>query len=151
MEGVVDPIRGSEIDRSRTLVAVGRERIAARWAADPIGLVVTYAVMKPAAAWLIPFYWDAFFGIDGYWVLRIHAALSALGLALLAWYSIRSRSRAEFLLLLLNVLVISAGSAYYLGLSRCVYPYVPMLYVAVGIGAVRLADSLSLRPARRSE
>ena len=131
MARVLNPERGTETDRSRLLLDAGRRRLRTRWAADPGGVVLAYAVTKPAAAWLLPFYWDKVFGINGYWVLRIHAAVSALGLVLLGWFSVRSRSRAEFLLLSLNVLVITVGASYYLGLSRYVYPYVPFLYIAV--------------------
>ena len=145
MAQVLDRTRGTEIERSRLLTDAGKRRLRGRWTADPCGVVLTYAVMKPAAAWLLPFYWDKVFGISGYWVLRIHAVLSVLGLGLLGWFSVRSRSRAEFLLLSLNVLVITAGASYYLGLSRYVYPYVPFLYVAVAY----LIDELVCRFAAR--
>lgn len=131
MAELIDGKGLDEVHRSRVLVAAAWTRIAERWKSDPAGLVLTYGVMKPAAAWLLPFYWDKVFGIDGYWVLRLHALLMPLGLLLLAVCSVRSRSRAEFLLLALNALVITVGSAWYLGLSRYVYPYVPFVYVAV--------------------
>jgi len=132
MARLIEGKESTEVEHSRILIAAGRQRLRVRWASDPVGLVVTYAVMKPAAAWLIPFYWDEVFGVNGFWVLRIHAILSVFGLVLLVWYSMRSGSRAEFLLMLLNVLVITVGASYYLGLSRYVYPYVPFLYVAIG-------------------
>lgn len=148
----------NEVERSHTLIEAGRERLRVRWATDPVGLVVTYVVMKPAAAWLIPFYWDKVFGINGFWVLRIHAMLSVFGFVLLGWYSVRSGSRAEFLLMFLNVLIITVGASYYLGLSRYVYPYVPFLYVAVAFwldSVVRrasrvAADSCGRRRASRT-
>lgn len=131
MEWVLRPTAGSEVERSRILLEAGRDRLRARLASDPMGLVTTYLLMKPAAAWLLPFYWDKVFGINGFWVLRIHALISAAGIVLLGWFTVRSRSRAEFLLLALNVVVITAGSSYYLGLGRYVYPYMPFLYIPV--------------------
>lgn len=131
MGWVLRPTAGSEVERSRILLEAGRDRVRARWVSDPTGLTATYLIMKPAAAWLLPFYWDKVFGINGFWVLRIHALISAAGIVLLAWFSVRSRSRAEFLLLALNVAVITVGASYYLGLSRYVYPYMPFLYIPV--------------------
>lgn len=136
---LMEGFTGSELDRGRVLAAAAHERLAAQWAADPVDVVVRYAVMKPAAAWLLPFYWDSVFGISGYWVLRIHAFVSAAGLFALAWLSVRSRSRAEFLLLLMNVLVITVGAGYYLGLGRYTFPYMPFLYVGLAYTAQSLA------------
>ncbi len=130
MDVVLETAGPSEPDRSRALVVAGRERLADRWSEDPGGVLVTYAVMKPAAAWLMPFYWDKVFRISGYWVLRIHASAMMLGLGLLIALSIRSKSRHEFLLFLCNVAIITVGAGYYLGLSRYVYPYVPFVLIA---------------------
>jgi len=130
MEDVLNQAGPSEPERSDALVVAGRARLAQRWGEDPLGVLVTYAVMKPAAAWLMPFYWDKVFGISGYWVLRLHALAMAVGLGLLVALSIRSRARNEFLLFLCNVAVITVGAGYYLGLSRYVYPYVPFVLIA---------------------
>jgi len=137
----------SEPERSQALVAAGRVRLAERWSEDPVGVLVTYTVMKPAAAWLMPFYWDKVFGISGYWVLRIHALAMVLGLGLLVTLSIRSRARAEFLLFLCNVAVITAGAGYYLGLSRYVYPYVPFVLIACAYPIARLVERMTSRAA----
>lgn len=157
----IDELKGkgwpaSEVDRNRILADAGRARIRGRWSADPQGVLLSYTVMKPAAAWLLPFYWDRVFGISGYWVLRIHAALSVLGLVLLGLFSVRSSSRAEFLFFFMNVGVITVGAAYYLGLSRYVYPFMPFLYVAIAylvdrtVSALRHANGVTGAEAQES-
>lgn len=140
---LIEDVDGSEIDQNRVIAGAAADRMSAKWAEDPWGMLRTYLVMKPAAAWLIPFYWDKVFGISGYWILRLHAVSSALGLALLGWLTVRSRRRPEFLLLFMNVALITAGAGYYLGLSRYVYPFVPFLYVAIAYSIVGLMGYLS--------
>jgi len=147
MDEVLKQAGPSEPERSRALVVAGRARLAERWSADPGGVLITYVVMKPAAAWLLPFYWDSVFGINGYWVLRIHAIAMALGLGLLVALSIRSRAKNEFLLMLLNIAVITAGAGYYLGLARYVYPYVPFVLIACAYPLARLVDRMTSRAA----
>lgn len=147
MDVVLETAGPSEPDRSRALVVAGRARLAQRWSRDPGGVLVTYAVMKPAAAWLMPFYWDKVFGISGYWVLRIHALAMMLGLGLLVVFSIRSKARNEFLLFLCNVAIITVGAGYYLGLSRYVYPYVPFVLIACAYPVAVLVRRWATNPA----
>jgi len=135
MAVLIADVKDSEVESSKVLTTAARERLAAQWAASPLDVVWRYAITKPAAAWLLPFYWDRVFSISGYWVLRIHAMVSAMGLLALAWLSLRSPSRAEFLLLLINVLVITVGAGYYLGLGRYTFPYMPFLYIGIAYGA----------------
>ena len=145
MDQVLRGSSGSELAQSLLLERAGQQRLQARWAEDPRGVLYTYLVAKPVASWALPFYWDKVFGISGFWIARIHALVAALGLALLAWFSFRSRARAEFLLMFLNVVVITVGSAYYLGLSRFVYPYMPYLFVAVAYLVDMVAVLLAAR------
>jgi len=141
MDEVLSDSTGTEADQNRLLQDAAREHLAQRWAESPADVLTTYLVTKPAAAWLLPFYWDAVFSISGYWVLRIHAFVSAAGLLSLGWLSFRSKARAEFALLFMNALVITAGAAYYLGLSRYVYPYMPFLYIALSYVLTRAVAS----------
>lgn len=151
MGRIMEGFTGSELERSRVLAAAARERLSIQLATNPSDVLVRYVVMKPAAAWLLPFYWDSFFAISGYWVLRIHAFASAAGLLALAWLSVRSQNRAEFLLLLVNVLVITVGTGYYLGLSRYVFPYMPFLYIGLAYAAQSLARAAFFRCAEAPE
>jgi hypothetical protein len=131
MDEVLEGFDGTEAERGRILAQVGRDRLAQRWTEDPGDVLIAYGVRKPAAAWLLPFYWDAVFGISGYWVLRIHALISVIGVPLLGFLSMRAKAPHEFWLLFLNVVIITLGAAYYLGLSRYVFPFAPYLYVGI--------------------
>lgn len=102
-----------------------------RWREDPADVVFTYAVGKPAAAWLLPHYWDTVLGASSYWVLRVHAVVSALGLGSLLLLTLRSKSRHEFIFMAMCVVFTTIGAIYYLGLHRYVYPFMPFLYVAL--------------------
>lgn len=62
-----------------------------------------------------------------------------------ACLSIKSLARAEFLYFLLIVLAMTLASAVYLGLSRYIYPFMPLLYIAVAYGATRLPSIMSAR------
>ena len=154
MDRLLTGVGGSEVVKNRLLGEAARARLASRLAGDPWGLVTDYLVRKPAAAWLLPFYWDRVLGVSGYWILRLNALGSVLGFFLLGWYSFRSRARAEYLLLLAHVALITVGAACYLGLSRYVYPFMPLLYIGIasfleGI-IVRVACQASaLRPRSR--
>ena len=131
MDAVLKDAGSTEMEKDRALARAARARMAQRWKSDPIAVLTDYGLMKPAAAWLLPFYWDKVLGVSGYWVLRLNALGSLMGLILLVWYSFRSRAKAEFALLTMNVALITAGASWYLGLSRYVYPYMPFLYVGI--------------------
>lgn len=135
-------------EQTRILSEEARRRIARQWDEDPLGLVIRYAVMKPAAAWMLPFYWDEALGIDSWWEARIHALVSALGLASLVFVSLRSRTRAEYGFMLTMVAMMTVFVAIMLGLSRYVYPFMPFLYLAIAQAWVTLAARL--RATRRA-
>lgn len=141
MDNVIAGFKGTEAEKSGLLESAARVHLAQRWSQSPWDVLSTYLITKPAAAWALPFYWDSVFSISGYWVLRIHSFVSAMGLIALGWLSFRSESRAEWALLFMNVLVITAGASYYLGLSRYVYPYMPFLYIAVSFVLSRALGS----------
>ncbi|NTU70924.1 MAG: hypothetical protein HGB10_03770 [Coriobacteriia bacterium] len=151
LEQLLDGRGYTELETNDVVEAAAKHRLAEQWAADPLGEVRRYLIMKPAAAWLIPFYWDSIFGINGYWVLRIQAISAALGLGLLVLFSVRSRARAEFLFLLLNVLVITVGVSYYLGLSRYVLPFMSCVYVALAYGGAVVVRRMLGAPRGRVE
>lgn len=132
MDKLTRNFKGNELETGRMFAEVAKQRILARWKTNPADLIFTYAVGKPAAAWLLPHYWDEVLGARSWWVLRVHALVSALGLtALCALSTTRSRARREFVFMGLCVLLITLGTVVYLGLHRYVYPFMPFLYVAL--------------------
>jgi 4-amino-4-deoxy-L-arabinose transferase-like glycosyltransferase len=150
LDDLMRGFKGSELELNRKFAAAARARVADQWSANPADVLFRYGITKPASAWLLPFYWDRVFGLSGYWILRVHALVSVSGLFGLVWLSFRSRARLEFLLMLLNVAVVTIGSMYYLGLSRYVLPYMPFLYIAIGYMAVACARLLRGRSARQT-
>jgi len=146
MDALLVGFEGTEFDKSRLFTAAARERLATRWAENPTDVLYTYVITKPASAWLLPFYWDKVLGVSGYWVLRLHALASVLGIVLLGVFTCRSKSRPEFALLALNVVLITAGAGWYLGLSRYVYPYAPFTWIALAYFAVWAASRFKRLP-----
>jgi len=138
MGELTEGFQGNELEKGRIFANAARQRVAQRWRTDPADLIFTYAIGKPAATWLLPHYWDTVLGASSYWVLRIHALVSAFGLLALLLLSVRSRARYEFMFMGLCVLLITFGTIYYLGLHRYVYPFMPFLYVAIAYSLIRL-------------
>jgi 4-amino-4-deoxy-L-arabinose transferase-like glycosyltransferase len=143
MDRLLEDFSGSEADKGRLFAEAGRQHLASRWREAPADVLVTYLVTKPAATWLLPFYWDTVLAVAGYWVLRIHVIVAILGLSALGWMTLRrgGPQRVEFAFLLMNVVVITLGASYYLGLSRYVYPYVPFMYVALAYAVGRIVSA----------
>jgi Na+/melibiose symporter-like transporter len=134
MDRLLEDFSGSEADKGRLFAEAGRQHLTSRWREAPADVLVTYLVTKPAATWLLPFYWDTVLGIPGLLVSLAHVVVACAGLISLFWLVLRrtTRSRPEFALLLMNVAVITIGASYYLGLSRYAFPYVSFIYVALG-------------------
>ncbi|MDZ4168493.1 MAG: glycosyltransferase family 39 protein [Coriobacteriia bacterium] len=145
MDELTSNFTGNELEKSHLFARAAHQRLVQRWRTDPLDLVFTYALGKPAAAWLLPHYWDTVLGASSYWVLRVHAVMSALGLAALLALSIRSDARYEFVFMGLCVLLVTVGTSYYLGLHRYVYPFMPFLYVAIACALNRLTSRCSQR------
>jgi len=144
MGGVLDGFDGDEPDRNRLLLAAARVRIETQWREEPLSLLGRTCGSKPAAAWLLPFYWDEVLGLSSWWVARAHAAVAVFGLGSLTWLAVRRRGRAEYRYMLAAVATITVLVGALLGLSRYVHPFLPLLYLATG-GAITAACAVAGR------
>ena len=131
MDKLTRNFKGNELQTGQLFAAAAKQRFLERLKTNPVDLIITYAVTKPAAAWLLPHYWDEVLGASSWWIARIHAIVSTLGLVALGVLSVRSKARREFMFMGVCIVLITLGTIVYLGLHRYVYPFMPFLYVAL--------------------
>lgn len=153
MASLLDGFEGGEPERNRLLVSAAIDRMRTQWERHPLELLGRMCGTKPAAAWLLPFYWDEVLGLSSWWVARIHAATAALGLACLVWLGSARRAIAEYRFLLAAVALITVSAGLVLGLSRYAHPFMPFLYLAMAqvamTGFRRLGDRMRARRTSR--
>jgi hypothetical protein len=144
VQRIVGGFKGTEYELTQAFGDATRKRLEARWAQSPVRTLSAYLIQKPAAAWLLPHYWDeVLIAGSSWWVVRIHALVAVLGLAALAFLSVRSRKRNEFIFMAICVVAITLGTIVYLGLHKYVYPFMPFLYLAISYVVVQWVSALT--------